>query len=305
MTDTGVLLVAHGTPTSLDDIPQFLSNIRRGRPTPQAIVDEVRRRYEVIGGRSPVLQTTRTQASLLEQRLGLPCFVATRMWHPFFEEVLRELATTSLQRLVVLAMAPHSAHVYGPALHEVADKLKQQGVRVPALHVAPCWGHEPALANAWAEATRDQLDRIDPRDAIRRVLVLSAHSLPMRVVEAGDPYPELVTQTAEAVVQALGADALPHFVAFQSQGMTTDDWIGPDLPTVFVRAKRTGASGVVVVPVGFVADHVETLYDLDIEARAIAEDLKLGFDRVTCLNDRPALIDTLEHVVRAELDKLS
>lgn len=298
MPTTGIMLVAHGTPERLDDIPAFLSNIRRGRPTPPPIVEEVRRRYEAIGGRSPLLDTTKAQADALSKRLGMPCLVATRMWHPYIETVLREAASSGLERLVVLTMAPHSAHVYEPVVREIAARLAQGGVSLPALSFAPCWGNEPALHQAWARMAQQALDRIDQAELLRSVLIPSAHSLPMRVVQAGDPYPQLVNETAEGVVAALGQDGLPHILAFQSQGMTSDPWLGPDLPTVFERAKNTGARSVVMLPVGFLADHVETLYDLDIEAKAIAADLGLGFHRVPCLNAADGLIDAMEAVVR-------
>lgn len=298
MESTGILLVAHGTPERLDDIPAFLSNIRRGRPTPDAIVAEVRRRYEAIGGRSPLLDTTRAQAEALSARMSMPCFVAMRMWHPFIDEVLREISGRGLARLVVLTMAPHSAHVYEPVVRQLAERLAQQGVSIPELAFAPCWGDEPELHAAWAQVARGTLEAIDPIELARSVLIPSAHSLPMRVVEAGDPYPQLVHQTAEAVVSALGQDGLPHMLAFQSQGMTADPWLGPDLPTVFARAKSTGARSVVLLPLGFLTDHVETLYDLDIEARALAGEAGLGFHRVPCLNEADGLISAMENVVR-------
>lgn len=297
MQTTGILLVAHGTPATIEDIPAFLANIRRGRPTPQAIVEEVQRRYLAIGGRSPVLDTSREQARLVSQRMGIQAFVATRMWHPYIVDGLREIAATNLRRLIVVTMAPHSAHVYEPVVRQAADVLRQEGRALPELVFAPCWGDEPTLHRAWAELAREVIASMEPRDAARSVLVTTAHSLPMRAIEAGDPYARLVHETAEAVVASLGQDGLPHMHAFQSQGMTTDPWLGPDLPSVFQRAKNTGATTVVLLPVGFVADHVETLYDLDIEAKAIATELGLGVVRVPCLNTVDGLIEAVANVV--------
>ena len=296
--ETALLLVAHGTPASLDDIPAFLNNIRRGRPTPQAIVDAVRLRYEAIGGRSPQLDVTREQARKLSTRLDIPCFVAMRMWSPTFDEVLREIAEhTTLRELFVVVMAPHSAHVYEQALRAEAARLVEQGVNIPALRVAPCWGDEPRLLDAWAASTLAFLDTLDPRKRARAVLVPSAHSLPLRVVQDGDPYPQLVTATADGVIARLGHDALPPLLAFQSQGMTSDPWLGPDLPTVFARAAHSGAQGVIVIPLGFLTDHVETLYDLDIEAKLIAKEHGLWLERAPCLNASDALIDAVVDVV--------
>lgn len=296
--DLGILLVAHGTPASLDDIPAFLSNIRRGRPTAPEVVKAVRERYEAIGGRSPLLETTRAQGELLAERTGLPCFVATRMWHPLFEEVLRELAQAGgPDDLVVVSAAPHSAHVYAQALQRAADSLAAEGLKVPTLHPGPCWGDNPAFIRAWARATARKIDELGVRKTARAVLVPSAHSLPIRTVEAGDPYPQLVAQTADLVTKELGQAALPTMLAFQSQGMSSEPWLGPDLPTVFQRAKNTGAEGVLVVPVGFPAEHVETLYDLDIEAVQIAEEAGLWLDRVPCLDTDDGLVTALQQVV--------
>lgn len=295
---TGILLVAHGTPDNLDDIPAFLNNIRRGRPTPATIVQAVRERYEAIGGRSPLLEVTRKQARLIEAKTGLPCHVATRMWHPTFDDVLRSIGT-KYQRLVVLSAAPHSAHVYATAVNDAARKLQQEGTKLPTIVETPCWGNHPAFIRAWAHATARAIETLGVRKCRRAVLVPTAHSLPMRTVNAGDPYPQLVAETADAVVQALGQVALPTLLAFQSQGMSEEPWLGPDLPTVFDRALATGAEGVVVVPIGFPAEHVETLYDLDIEAKVIAEERGLWFQRVPCLDTDDGLIDALASIACA------
>jgi len=295
---TGILLVAHGTPSTLDDIPAFLHNIRRGRPTPPEVVQAVRERYEAIGGSSPLLATTRAQGDRLAARTGMPCFVATRMWHPTFAEVLRQIAEGGeVTDLVVVSAAPHSAHVYAAAVQEAARKLAEDGVPVPALHPTPCWGDHPAYVRAWGNSVSQLMDRLGVRATARAVMVPTAHSLPMRTVEAGDPYPRLVAETAEGVVGMQGRDAIPSMLAFQSQGMSEEPWLGPDLPTVFERAKNTGAEGVVVVPVGFPAEHVETLYDLDIEAKAIAGDVGIWMDRVPCLDTAEGVIEALASVV--------
>ena len=202
----------------------------------------------------------------------------------------------SFAALQIVAFGP--LQMNEPVVRQIAGRLAQQGSAMPQLTFAPCWGEEPALHEAWAQAARSTLAAIDPIELARSVLVPSAHSLPMRVVEAGDPYPHLVHQTAEAVVSALGQDGLPHMLAFQSQGMTADPWLGPDLPTVFARAKSTGARSVVLLPIGFLSDHVETLYDLDIEARTLAGEAGLGFHRVPCLNEADGLISAMENVVR-------
>lgn len=293
-----ILLVAHGSPDNVEQIPQFLDNIRRGRPASPDVVEEVKRRYQAIGGRSPLLDTTRQQARLLSERVGLPVLVGMRMWHPYLQEVLREAATNGCTRLLTIVMAPHSAFVYEGVLRATARKLADEGVSVPELIVAPCIGDEPALLDTLAALVREQLEDLDPLQRSRWVLIPSAHSLPLRVVEAGDPYPALVEKTAQGMIDRLAGDALPSILTFQSQGMTNDAWLGPDLPSSFERARATGAKGVLIAPVGFLADHVETLYDLDIEAKAMAAEAGLEFRRSRCPNTEKGMIDALEAVVR-------
>ncbi len=296
--DVGILLVAHGTPTTLDDLPAFLQNIRRGRPTPPALIQAVRKRYEAIGGSSPLLCTTRKQAALLTQKTGLPCLVATRMWHPMLDEVLGFMAEAGTpKQLIIVSAAPHSAHVYALAVREVAEQLLAQNVDVPALHFGGCWGANPHFINAWAKCTACLLDELGPHKTAQAVLVPTAHSLPLRTIQSGDPYTALIAETANAVVEALGPSCPPSLLAFQSQGMSNEPWLGPDLATVFRRAKDSGAEGVIVVPIGFPSEHVETLYDLDIEARALAQDVGVFFERVPCLDLDDGLISAMACVV--------
>jgi len=221
-----------------------------------------------------------------------------RMWHPYLQDVLREAAAKGFTRLLTVVMAPHSAFVYEGVLRGIATKLAEEGVSVPELVVAPCIGDEPALIDTLAALVREQLEDLDPKQRSKWILIPSAHSLPVRVVEGGDPYPALVEKTAEAMIQRLAGDALPAILTYQSQGMTNDAWLGPDLPTTFARAREAGAQGVLIAPVGFLADHVETLYDLDIEARAMAAEAGLELRRSRCPNTEKGLIDALEAVVR-------
>jgi ferrochelatase len=295
---SGVLLLAHGSAASLDEVPAFVQAVRRGRPAPPAVIAEVRRRYEAIGGRSPLLDVTRETARRLSERLGLPCLVGMRLWSPTIEDALREAASLGLERLVVITTAPHSAPTYEVSTREAAERLSAFGVAVPALTFAPALGDAPELIEVLAAAVRAALAQLPAADLGRAVLVPCAHSVPMHVVRAGEPYPEAVERTARALLERLGADALPHILAFQSQGMTEGQWLGPDLATAFARAAQAGARVVVLAPIGFVSDHVETLYDLDIEARAVAEKMGLRFVRVPCPNESEALVGALAAVVR-------
>jgi len=302
---TAVVLVAHGTVESLDDLPSLLANIRRGHPAPPDLVAEVRRRYEAIGGRSPLNDVSRALAEKLEARLGIPVRMAMRLFHPYPKDVLSRLAKAGVKKIVVVPLAQHSAHVYGDAVKEAARDV------APELQVtsAPNWGRQPGLTRAFAAVIRAALERIPAEERKRTALVLTAHSLPVSVIEAGDPYEREVRASAEDVVGALGAGVFAeHGVAFQSQGMGTGPggrpmkWLGPDLRGTFEGLAARGMKHVVVAPIGFLADHVEIFYDLDIEAKGWAHELGFELYRSASLNAGDGLLDVLETVAR-ETDK--
>ncbi len=285
--DTGVLLVAHGTVENLDDLGAFVARIRHGRPAPPGLVEELRRRYEVIGG-SPLLQITRDQAQALARRLEAPVLVAMRLWEPSVERALEGAAALGLRRLVVIALAPFSQHVYW----EAAVKAKAAAGSEITLVSSSAWGEEPAFVAAHAELIERHLAD-EAGGAAAPALVLSAHSLPRVVVERGDPYARLVEASSAAIAAKLGR---PVRLCYQSQGADGGDWLGPSVRETLREVAEGGARRVVWAPIGFIADHVETLYDLDIEARAIAEEFSLELARVPALNLHPGLAEALSGV---------
>lgn len=293
---TAVLLSAHGTVDHLDELPAFLAKIRRGRPTPQSILDEVRHRFELIGG-SPLLRITREVAAALQARLGLPVVVGMRLWTPTLTSALAEAAAHGATRIVSIPLAPQSTHVYHQALQEAVQERVAAGHAAPELVLAPAWGEEPLLLDAFSEAIDDGLTRFDAAVRDRVPVVLTAHSLPRRVIAMGDPYEQQFRAMAEAVIARRGEAARLH-VAFQSQGMDGGEWLGPDLPTTFRTLAAAGHHEVLVAAIGFVSDHVETLYDLDLEAHTLAEAAGLRLQRAPSLNTRPRYLDALEAVAR-------
>lgn len=294
---SAVLLTCHGTVERADDIPAFVKNIRRGRPAPPEVVEEVRRRFLQIGG-SPLMRVTGEQAAALSARLGVPVAVAGRLWGPYPGEVIAELAAAGVTQLVSLPLAPQSVDVYHAVVREAA--AAHPGIE---LRCAPPWGLEPALIDAFEEGIREALARELPAaEREGAAVILSAHSLPRRVIDAGDPYERQFRAMAGAVEERLKPLGHPVLVAFQSQGMTGDAWLGPDLPETFARLVADGIRAALIAPIGFVADHVETLYDLDIEAQALAK--KAGLERLgraSAMNARPRFIDALEGIARREL----
>jgi ferrochelatase len=290
---SAVVLIAHGTVESLDDLPEFLKNIRRGHAAPPELIAEVRRRYEAMGGRSPLLDITRSLAKKLEARVGMPTAIAMRLFHPYPLDVLRILRDQGVNRVYTVPLAQHSAGVYGAAMSAAANELGLETVN------APNWGQIPELTRAFAHVIEDALQAAGPSGA---ALVFTAHSLPVAVLRGGDPYERELRASADAVAAELrrrGAALGEVRVAFQSQGIGTNmEWLGPDLDTTLKELAASGARRVVVAPIGFLADHVEILYDLDIEAKASAEALGMTLYRSASLNDGDGIVAALEAVVR-------
>jgi ferrochelatase len=293
--NTAILLVAHGTVSDLSDLPAFVARIRHGRPPPPGLVDELRHRYEAIGG-SPLLRVTEAQARALEAHTALPVLLGMRLWEPSVEAAFREAARREITRLVLVPLAPFSVDVYGAAARRSLEAVRAElGPRTPELLICEPWGTESAFVEAQCTVLGAQL-RIDSRDS---AVVLTAHSLPRAAIRAGDRYQAEVCASAHAVAARLGR---PCELAYQSQGADGGDWLGPDLRHTFERLKHSGARQITLSPFGFLADHVETLFDLDIEARRWANDLGLGFERVPALNTAPGLIEALARVAERALD---
>ena len=295
-TKSAVVLIAHGTVESLDDLPAFLKNIRRGHPAPADLIAEVRRRYEAIGGKSPLLDINRSLAKRLEARVGMPTVTAMRLWHPYPIDVLRTLSEQGVNRIYTVPLAQHSAAVYGAAMTAAAKELGATGANLEIVN-ASNWGQIPELTRAFAAAVRAGLDAAPSGDPI--AVVFTAHSLPVNVIRGGDPYEREFRMSADAVGNALGAPVGPIRVAFQSQGIGTGmEWLGPDLETTLKELAASGTKRVLIAPIGFLADHVEILYDLDIEAKALAESLGMTLYRSASLNDEEGMVTALEAVVR-------
>ncbi len=291
---TAVLLIGHGGVETEAEIPDFVKAIRRGRPTPQAIIDEVVHRYRAIGG-SPLAKITRAQASALEARLGVRVAVANRMCVPHPKDVLNALAAEGVRRVVSLPLAPYSVSLYNEVAREACLEASLEHVGV-----SPYFLH-PLLIEAFAEVVEEKLGSIEAQRRETTHVVMSAHSLPTRVIAGGDTYEREVRSTAAAVAARLRLDAARTRVAFQSQGMDGGDWLGPDLVTSFTRVAESGGTDVLVAAIGFLADHTEILYDLDIEAKAQAEARGLVFHRSSSLDVRDKFIDALAAVARESL----
>ncbi len=287
------VLVSHGTVDDLADIPPFLRNIRRGHVASPELIAEVTRRYSAVGG-SPLNRINSQVAFLLEGRLERPVRVANRLWHPHPEVVLSTLRSEGARSIGVIALAQHSAHIYNDAVREVAQEIPGLTLRYAA-----SWGQSMKLTDTFAAAIRNTISRA-PSESF--AVVMTAHSLPVSIVEAGDPYEDDVRRAAASI--AVRARLAAYQVAFQSQGLSSEpggrpiEWLGPDLVQVLDELGRAGKRGVVVAPIGFLADHTEILYDIDIEMRKWADDRGMWLRRTPSLNANEPFIDVLEEVAR-------
>jgi protoporphyrin/coproporphyrin ferrochelatase len=287
----GVLLLAHGTPESLDQMPAYLARVRGGRAPAPELVEEMTRNYAAIGGRSPLLDLTRRQAAALEKALGdgRRVYVGMRNWHPLIEEALGEAVRDGVQSLVAIPMAPqYSTLSVGKYRDAVSAALPPD----LAVHFVPSWHNHPGLLDAFAERLRAALDR-GPWDEI----VFTAHSLPTRVIEAGDPYASQVGETAAGVASRAGISRWS--LAFQSAGRTPEPWLGPALEDHVASLARGGARRILVCCVGFVCDHTEILFDIDVQAQRAAAAAGVTLERTESLNDSPTFIAALRDIVRA------
>jgi ferrochelatase len=287
-----VLLVSHGTVDDLDDLPAFVTNVRRGHAAPQELVAELRRRYEAIGGSSPLNRINAELAARLAGSLGVTVGWANRLWKPTVAEVLSRLVRDGATQVAVVPLAQHSAHVYA----EDARRAAQAAGLAVELHCAADWGQRPDLCSAFARRITQALSGLD---RARTTVVMTAHSLPRSAVERGDPYEREVRASAEAVAKLVGSDAR-WTLAFQSQGMSDvpGGWLGPDLPTTIADVAARGDAAIVFAPIGFLADHVEILYDLDIEAAGIARGKGLRYARARSLDADADLVEVLAGVAR-------
>lgn len=298
LANVSVLLAGHGSVNSVNDIPAFLSNIRHGRPTPQSIVDEVTLRWKAIGG-SPFLKIAQAQAEALQARLNVPVEVGMRLWHPYIKDVVSAWATQERRRVVSLPLAPFSVHIYNATVREACAAFDLECFE------AKPWGQEPALLEAFAEAIESAWQTLSEPQRSHVHLLCTAHSLPMRVLQSGDSYEQEVRHTAESLLCVIKTRDRCNFVdahvAFQSQGMDGGDWLGPDLRTTFLTLRNQNAHNVLVCAIGFLSDHTEILYDLDIEAKTMAQEYDINLIRAASLNTSTRFIDALENRVWATL----
>jgi protoporphyrin/coproporphyrin ferrochelatase len=281
---TAVVLMAYGSPSRPEDIPAYFEDIRGGRPVGAGAVAELEERYRRIGGSSPLNDITERQRAALERALGIPVFVGMKHWHPRIAEAAERALAGGAERVVGLVLAPHYSGIsIGGYRRQLEEGLAG---RAEFLFVDSWHDHEP-FVNLLAERVRETDAHV----------VFTAHSLPARILDEGDPYREQLLETSRLVAERAGIESWSF--AFQSASATGEPWLGPDILEELERLHGEGVRTVLVAPVGFVADHLEILWDIDVEARETAAELGLELDRIESLNDDPAFIAGLAELVRA------
>ncbi|MFO7583976.1 MAG: ferrochelatase [Anaerolineales bacterium] len=293
----GVLLMAYGGPTNLDEVEPYLLDVRGFRPTSAEIIHEVRERYREIGGRSPILEQTRAQADALQAALNKTgehyrVFVGMRHWHPYIKDTLAEMRAAGIEKIVGLVMAPHYSRMSIGAYYKKVDES------VESLEIAPIerWNLLPGYLDALAGRVRAALERFPAEVRADVPVIFTAHSLPERIREWNDPYPDKLRATVAAVMGRLGSQ--PHTFAFQSAAISNEPWLGPDAGEVIARYAAEGKKHILLAPIGFVCEHVEVLYDVDIVFKQQAEALGVHLERIEMLNTARQMIDGLAQLVR-------
>ena len=294
---TAVLLLAHGTPDSLDEIPEYLRNVTGGRLLPESIVEEIRHRYSLIGS-SPLTRLTLEQGEMLSDDLDLPVYVGMRNWKPYIADVVSAMRAGGVTRFAAICLAPQNSRtsvgLYRRALFAETDGMK--------VDFTEGWADHPLLADAFAERLRAVWT---PGTAV----LFTAHSVPMRTLQStpdapADPYADEARRTAAMVAERVGLDPDEWHFAFQSQGQSGGPWIGPTVEDTLTALRAQEIDRVILQPIGFLCDHIEILYDIDIAFNRYAAGLGMELLRTESLNDSHLLTDALANLARKGLARL-
>ena len=304
-----VLLMAMGGPDCLENVEPFLLDVRGGRPTSPELVAEIRERYRATGGKSPAVGITMNVATKLERRLNesgrarYRVYVGLRHWHPFIKETYARLMKDEPDHIIGLCMAPQQSSLSTGAYRRKLEEAQADLSDHRSVSYVGSWNRHPRLIAAIAANVQEGLRKFSSTARADVTVLFTAHSLPERIVTMNDPYPDEVKGTVAAVTALLGKQTTAF--AYQSQGRSGEPWLGPTVEATVEELARAGRRHVLVAPIGFLCDHVETLYDIDIELKQSAARSGVQLERIAMLNDSPALIETLAEVVAAHESSLA
>lgn len=304
MSKQAVLLLAHGTPESVDQIPEYLRNVVSGRPLPQHVVEEIQHRYSLIG-KSPLTEITMEQGRLVQEEIGLPVYVGMRNWRPYIPDVVKQMRADGVEEAAVVCLAPQNSRT-SVGLYRRAVTAEAGSLRVD---FTDGWARHPMLIEAFAERLRPALAKLTAEAGQPVPVLFTAHSVPTRTVqpsapgETADPYAEEARHTAELVAASVPEIAEWHF-AFQSQGASGGPWIGPSVEETLDALAEKGTKAVLLQPIGFLCDHVEILYDVDIAFRDYAKAKGMRLERPESLNASRTLARAVADLARQGLLRL-
>lgn len=297
--NTAVLLLAYGGPDSLNDIPAYLLDIRGGRETPQEFVDEITERYRLIGGHSPLLEISSSVASKLKNQIGVPVYLGMRHWKPYISDVVKQMEADGVSHIVAICMAPHYSEL---SIGKYRQKLEGAIVgKDKTVSFVENWHTQPNYLNGLAENVRKTLERwpFQIRESVQ--IIFTAHSLPLSIMETGDPYDRQLRETAGLLADELALPSDRWTFSYQSAARTPVPWLGPQIEELVVELAGAGHQDLLIAPIGFVSDHVEILYDIDIGVSQIALKRGLRIERTPMLNDSAPLIDALAALAYQQL----
>jgi protoporphyrin/coproporphyrin ferrochelatase len=309
MAPTGVLLMAYGTPYSLDEVEPYYTDVRGGRaPTPELLV-ELKERYRLVGGRTPLLEISRAQADGLQRLLDAEApgryrvYLGMKHWHPYIAAAVRQMRADGIREALAVALAPHYSRMsiggYISRIEDAQASLDGEPIR---FRYVESWHDEPIFLEALATQVRAALaTSFAPEERDGVFVLFTAHSLPERIREWDDPYQRELLATSRGVADVLGLPADRWDFAFQSAGRTPEPWLGPDILTKLRELAAAGRRTVLVCPVGFISEHLEIFYDIDYEAHRLAEELGVHLERIEMLNATPPLLEALAAVVERQV----
>ncbi|WP_227937849.1 ferrochelatase [Alkalihalobacillus deserti] len=300
----GLLVMAYGTPRKKEEIESYYTHIRRGRKPSEEALEELTERYEAIGGISPLAKITEDQAYGLQDQLNkefddieFKAYLGLKHIDPFIEDAVKQMKEDGIEEAVSIVLAPHFS-TFSVKSYNGRAKEESENVSGPAIYSVDSWYDEPLFIDYWVKQVKKTMDKIENKD--KACVIFSAHSLPEKITKMGDPYPQQLQETADLIAEKAGIN---HYtIGWQSEGNTPDPWLGPDVQDLTRDLyEKHGYTAMVYCPVGFVADHLEVLYDNDIECRVVTDELGINYYRPEMPNSKPEFLECLATVVKKKL----
>lgn len=304
----GLMVMAYGTPYKEEDLERYYTHIRRGRKPSDEMLQDLRDRYDAIGGISPLARITEDQANALGAHLNsiqddieFKVYLGLKHIEPFVEDAVQAMHNDGIKEAVSIVLAPHfstfSVKSYNGRAHEEAEKIGG-----PAIYSVESWYDEPKFIDYWVKGVKETFQSMDDAEREKAVLIVSAHSLPEKILQMGDPYRDQLQETADLIAKGAGVDN--YVIAWQSEGNTPDPWLGPDVQDITRSLhEEKGYTSFVYTPVGFVSDHLEVLYDNDIECKIVTDEIGANYYRPEMPNTHPQFVDAMATAVLEELKK--